>query len=255
MAQQRFRTTNSVSPLLVTVGSLVLIAHFGALAVRLLAAPSGPWFGPEGESMADPPAFAQGLDEPAQGYLKLLRLTRNDRMPGNNPAAPGVRLEIRLKDAKGEVFKTLKFPESDPNDHSWVHDNSWVRHRQELFAQELVPDRRVAPLQGEAIPAPNQSVKLVYIWDVKSDDSLQLVQVPEHLIPRNRGEGVFGPTRWSLVLVRSLARHLCRAHGAASAEVIRFSRNPIHPSAFLMGGPPPAAFADLIASYGEMSRE
>ena len=94
---------------------------------------------------------------------------------------------------------------------------------------------------------------MVPIWDIAEDQALRLRRVPEHLIPRNHQ--VYGPTEWSLVLVQSYARYLCRKHGAASAEVVRHSRESLSPTALLMDSPPPAAFTDLIASYGDISSE
>jgi hypothetical protein len=193
--------------------------------------------------MADPPSFALSVDQPlVRGYLKPLKLTHNYHFSGNRPIAPGVYLEVNLKDANGEL-RTFRFP--DPK------TDAWVRHLQALFAQGLVPDQPIAPPQGEAIPAPHQQVRTVPIWDLAGEQSLRLNRVPEHLIPRNRP--VYGPTEWSLVLVHSYARYLCRQHGAARAEVIRHSREAIHPTA--IGNSPPMAFTDLIANYGDISRE
>ena len=42
-------------------------------------------------------------------------------------------------------------------------------------------------------------------------------------------EFVGGPSPWSLLLARSYARHLCRLHGAHSAELTRHSRQPVSP--------------------------
>jgi hypothetical protein len=64
-----------------------------------------------------------------------------------------------------------------------------------------------------------------------------------------------GPTEWSLILVRSYARYLCQKHGAASAEVVRHSRETAPPLVLLMGEPPPDTINDLVASYGDLSRE
>jgi hypothetical protein len=225
---------------------LAILLHLGAVLIHTLAAPSGPWPGPDGVSMADPPSFIQPLDKPlVQGYLKPLKLTHNYHFWGNRPMAPGVYLEVRLKDAKGELLTTVRFPDRDAN--------PWARHAQEVFAQGLVPDQPIAPLQGEEIPAPHQQVRMVPIWDIAAEQSLRLRRVPEHLIPRNRQ--VYGPTEWSLVLVHSYARYLCRKHEAASAEVVRHSRESIPPAVLLMDNPPPMAFTDLLASYGDQSGE
>jgi hypothetical protein len=198
--------------------------------------------------MAEPPSFAQALDGPAaRDYLNLVKLTHNYHFAGNHPMVPGVYLEIRLHDAKGEPLATMRFPDSE---HEREAPNASVRFLQGIFAQGFVPDQPVAPLEGEAVPAPNQQAKTVAIWDIDTNESLRLRQVPEHLVPRNRQ--VFGPTEWSLVLVRSYTRYLCRKQGAASAEVIRHSRDVFPPTGLLTGPPPPGAFKDLIASYGEI---
>jgi hypothetical protein len=69
-----------------------------------------------------------------------------------------------------------------------------------------------------------------------------------------RGSPVFRPSEWSLVLARSYARHLCRTHGAASAEIIRHTRDPIYPVVLFEREPAADAFQDLVASFGEMPR-
>jgi hypothetical protein len=245
MAQQRLTTADTASPLLIAVGSLAILFHLGAVVVHALAAPSGPWPSMDGPARADPPLFTQSLDESlTQDYLKPLKLLHNYHFMGNRPTVPGVSLEVKLKDAKGELLTTCRFP--DPT------ANPWVRHLQSLFAQSLVPDQPITPRQGEEIPAPHQQVRKVSIWDIAPDQSLRLNQVPEHLIPRNRP--VYAPTEWSLVLVHSYVRYLCRTHGAASAEVVRHSRESISPMAFLMGNSP-IAFGDVTVNYGDISGE
>src|SRR5262249_23767224 len=99
----------------------------------------------------------------------------------------------------------------------------------------------------------HQQVQTVPIWDLAGEQSLRLRRVPEHLIPRNRQ--VYGPTEWSLVLAHSYTRYLCRKHGAASAEIVRHSRESLPPTALLTGPPPPMDFTELVASYGDTSGE
>jgi hypothetical protein len=242
MAQLRCKTAGQASFLVMVVGSLAIIFHLGAVIVHALAAPSGFW--PNMEGMAAPPAFAQSLDESlVSAYLKPLKLTHNYHFMGNHPVAPGVFVEAKLKDAKGEVLKTVHCP--DPA------ANAWIRSMQAVFVQGMVPDQPVAPPQGEAVPAPHQQPRTVQIWE--GNLSLRLSPVPEHLIPRNRP--VFSPTDWSVVLVHSYARYLCRKYGAASAEVIRHSRDAISPTMLSMGPPPPMVFADIVANYGDISGE
>jgi hypothetical protein len=243
MHRQRSDASQS-RPLLMWIGSMLIVLHFGLFALRALATPSGPWPGPEGMSMMPPPLFAQLVDEKAaRPYLQLVQLVHNQASSG--PAAPGVFLEISLKDDRGQLLKTFRFP--DPEAHAGL------RYRQELLARQLVPDRPIAPLPGEFVPAPGQQVRTVPIWDMEGSGRLRLQEIPEHLIPRNRP--VFGPSPWSLLLVRSYARYLCRTQGAASVEVIRHSRDAVAATAFLMGEPPPVAFQDLVASYGSFPRD
>jgi hypothetical protein len=195
--------------------------------------------------MAAPPAFVETLNKETRGYWYALRLGPNDSVGGDRPVLPGIFVEVRLKDAGGNVVKTVRLPDPDAN--------AWVRHREELLVQGLVPDQPIMPPQGESIPAPNQEVRKVPIWQGPDGRPLRLQQVPEHLIPRR--QGVMGPTDRSLILIRSYVRHLCRQHGTTSAEVVRHSRDAISPMAYLMGPPPPMAFTDLIASYGDISGE
>jgi hypothetical protein len=190
--------------------------------------------------------FTQSLDESlVQSYLKHLKLIHNYHFLGNRPTVPGVYLEAKLKDAHGELLATCRFPEPTAN--------PWVRYLQGLFVQGLVPDQPIAPLPGEAIPAPHQQVRTVPIWDIAPDQSLRLNRVPEHLIPRNRP--VYAPTEWSLVLVHSYARYLCRTHGAASVEVVRHSRESVSPMLFWTDNLPAMPFADVTVHYGDISGE
>src|SRR5713101_3130681 len=105
MAQLRSKMADQAPRLLIAVGNLAILFHLSAVAIHALAAPSGPWPGPDGMNMAGPPSFAASLDEPlTQGYLKPLKLTHNYHFWGNRPSAPGVFLEVKLKDAKGDLL-------------------------------------------------------------------------------------------------------------------------------------------------------
>jgi hypothetical protein len=102
-------------------------------------------------------------------------------------------------------------------------------------------------------------VPTVAIWqpdpgkDKPQSRRLRLVEVAQHLRPRN--EGVMRPQDWALVLVRSFARYQCREHGAASAEIIRHTREPVFASVlFSPMPPPPESFEDLIATFGDLPR-
>ena len=54
------------------------------------------------------------------------------------------------------------------------------------------------------------------------------------------------------MLARSYARYLCRMHGAASAEIIRHTKDPILSGVLLEpSAPSPEEF---VASFGEVKR-
>jgi hypothetical protein len=233
----------TLSPIVMLIASLVILVHLGAVVVHTIAAPSGPW-GPDSSNMLPSPGFADSPDrDAAQPYLATVRLNETYRFSNIQPAAPGVFIEVKLKDAKGDIQNTIRFPNPSAN--------AWDRQREKAFVQGLAPDQPIAPPEGEQIPAPGQQVRLIQLWDMAGDQALRLQSLPEHLVPRNRP--ISGPSAWSLVLVRSYARYLCRLHGAASAEVLRHTREPIWPLALARGGtPPPPAFTDLVANYGEI---
>jgi hypothetical protein len=230
----------------VILASAVVAFHLFAVAVLAVASPSGPWPTAFGTSMALEPQFAQSISTiTTRQYLRPLKMTHNYHFVANRTAIPGASFEVLLKDKAGKQFKTVRFPDANAN--------FWVRHRQCLIAQALADDQPIEARPGEVIPAPNQQVKRVPIWDMTpTDPVLRLRYVPEHLIPRDRP--VSRPSEWSLVLARAYVRYLCRAHGAASAELIRHTRDPIMPAVLFTNDPPPNAFEDLLANYGELSR-
>jgi hypothetical protein len=253
MAQSRNAPTQ-LPPILIALASLIILAHLGAVVVHALAAPSGPWGPPDSGNIMPSPRFAESLDrDAAQPYLAFVRLSDAYRFSSEQPAVNGVFLEVNLRDAKGEVVKTVRFPkirkkgeDTPPPPPDFWH--AWIRERQEAFVRGLV-DQSVAPPEGEKIAAPGQRVVTVPIWEMTGEFSSELRTVPEHLIPRNRQ--VFRPTPWSLVLVHSYARYLCQANGADSAEVIRHMRAPSWPLGLARGQPPePPMFTDLVANYG-----
>jgi hypothetical protein len=153
-----------------------------------------------------------------------------------------VYLEIRLRDSAGGPLTSVRIP-----DEAASH---WVRLRQQLLVRGLIPDQPVIPRPGEAVAAPGRDVPAVPIWDMAEPQHLRLQRVPEHLLPRDRP--VSRPSEWALLLARSYARHLCRVHGASSAELVRHTRYPI-PPAVLFEEPPPGAFEELIAHFGEQA--
>jgi hypothetical protein len=226
--------------------SVAIVVHFALVGVRTLANPSGPWPSRDGMEVAPAPRFAEELNQRvAQPYVRLLRLPDGSHPAGRGPARVGVFVEVQLRDGEGKLVTTVRLP--DPQ------ANAWVRSRQQLLAQEFVPDMPVTPRPGEAVPAPNQTVRKVAIWEMSSGRALQLQSTPEHLVPRNRP--VYAPSEWSQVLARAYGRYLCRAHGAASAEVIRHSREAVPPGALESGESPPDTFEDLIANYGKIGAD
>jgi hypothetical protein len=244
MSQPRSDLVPALPRWVVLPGSAALAFHLLALGALVLAAPSGPWPTSFGTGMGMEPPFAQAVsDLTTRSYLMPLKMTHNYHFPTDRPGGPSASFEVRLRDAEGKPLETLPFP--DPA------ANFWVRHRQGLLAQQLTDDLPVEPRGGETIPAPGRPVATVAVWDPAEGGGLRLRSVPEHLVPRDRP--VFRPSPWSLLLARSYARHLCRLHGAASAEVIRTTREPVLPTV-LFADEVPADFEALVSNFGEFSR-
>jgi hypothetical protein len=230
----------------VLAGSLLVVFHLGTVVVHAVAAPSGPWPGMEGSEPAPPPQFSVLADEyVAAPYLTRLKMTQNYHFPNNRPSVPGAVLEIRLQDKEGEVIKTIWFPDRDAY--------AAIRRRQALALRWFIDDRPIQPPQGEKIPAPGGKIPEVATWeDVEGEmRKITLTLVPEIEVKRNRP--VVGPTEWSLVVLRSFVRHLCREHGADSAEVVRMSREPIPPRILFEREVPPL-MDKLQSNYGRLSR-
>jgi hypothetical protein len=212
--------------------------------------------------MGTPPQFAQTLltgnnIDPATGrlksqndlnllsYLRLIRMPHHYRFSTNRPELPGAYFEARLKDEAGQPIATLKFPDADAN--------FWVRQRQDILAHSLASDEPVEPPQSEIIAAPAQETRKVTIWEPADTAGrvLKLKTVPEHLVPRDRP--VARPSEWSLLMAKAYARYLCRAHGAATVEIVRHTQDAIPPSVLFIE-PQAGAFDDLVANFGEYSK-
>jgi hypothetical protein len=221
--------------------------HLAALVVHAAAAPSGPWPMMEGADMAPPPAFLQGADQGvALPYLVRIKMTHNYHFPSNRTGLPEAYLEVRLLDDKGEELKAVRFPDPQAAPR--------VRQRQALVARWLIEDRPVERSQwGERIAAPGQKAPEVPVWAPvpEQDRKLHLSWVPEHEIPKDRP--VFRPSDWSLLVVRSAARHLCHVHGAARADVVRHSREAIPPRILFERELPPQT-EDLHSAFGRLPR-
>jgi hypothetical protein len=226
----------------VLAGSVLIVLHLGTVAVHVVAAPSGPWPGMDGNEPAPPPQFAVLAEENvAAPYLTQLKLTHNYHFASNRASVPGAYLEFRFQDRQGDVLKTIQFP--DPN------ASASVRRRQALALRWFIDDRPLQPPQGEKIPAPGEKIPDVLTWKQVEGEmrQLELMPVSEILIDRNRP--VVGPTEWSMVVLRSFTRHLCRVHGADSAEVVRKSREPVPPRVLFEREVPP--LMDVLESkYG-----
>jgi hypothetical protein len=245
MAEQRSGPPPALPRWVVLLGSAALTFHLFAIGILVLAAPSGPWPGPFGSTREPPPPFAQAVSEiTTTHYLIPLKMDFNYHFPSDRPTS-AVYFELRLKDERGEVTQTLKFPEDNAN--------PWVRHRELVLAQQLTEDLPVQPRQGEVIPAPHQSVQTVKIWQGKpGEKEMELVSVPEHLVPRDRP--VFRPAPWAMLAAKAYAHYACRAHGAASAEVVRYWRDPVPPDVVFAEEPPATLFTTYVSNFGEYTR-
>jgi hypothetical protein len=236
---------------LLLLGSGGIAFHFFALLMVVIAAPSGPWPSPLGQTNSPGPDFAEPISEwTSRYYLQPLQMAHNYHFSSNRTDIPTVYFEAKLKDAKGKVVQTLRFPEKD--------QSIWIRQRQRSLAQNLLEDDRVEPPRGDEIPAPGKKAPEVEIWDRREGQTiLQLQSVPKHLLPRGPGAPpVFRPSKWSKTLARSYALYLCRNHEASAVELIRHSREPLYPSLMFMDEPPPPqTYEELICSYGEYRLE
>jgi hypothetical protein len=237
---------------LLLVGSGAICFHFFALLMVAIAVRSGPWWVPEfGPTDMEPPQFAQPFSNWAgRYYLQPLQMAHNYHFSSNRTDISAVYFEAKLKDAKGKVVQTLRFPEAN--------QSFWIRERQRSLAQNLGEDERVEPPRGDVIPAPGKKVREIEVWKAPEGQTvLQLQKEKEYLIPRGPGAPqVFSPSEWSKALARSYALYLCRIHGASAVELIRHSREPLYPGLmFMREPPPPQTYEELICSYGEYRLE
>jgi hypothetical protein len=241
---------------LVLIGTAAVLYHLTAITLAILDMKSGPW--PDG--LAEAPAFAHSLRGLSTVHGKYLRVAHSYDFPSNRPSdLPGVEFDVRLRDARGNVLQTLHFP--DPQ------ANFWVRQRQELLARNLAPDQPLEPPRAEILAAPGQKVPTLSLWALPEEFAasagnpvangfpekvaLHLQTVDVNNVPRNRQ--LMKPLDWALVLERSYARYLCRKYQAASAEVLRHTREPVAPAVLFGNEIPPNALEDLVASFGEVT--
>jgi hypothetical protein len=115
------------------------------------------------------------------------------------------------------------------------------------------------------VPAPNQQVRSVDIWDMdptkmgpdsRAEQHLVLNKIDEHLIreviSKRGGAPVMGPSPWGMLLVRSYVRHLCRLHGATVAKVVRRTREPVSPTVMFLPQQPDGELPTLVSNFGEV---
>jgi hypothetical protein len=217
-----------------------IVWHFMAILGTALGARSGPWPVNGELGWATPPQFAQEINSLCGSYLWALNLTSDYHFPSDRPQLAS-RFEVRLRDAQGNELEVVQIP--DPS------ANAFVRHRQSLLADGLAADMAVEAPPGEFVPAPNQPVRTVVYWNFEGGPIGALRTIEEHLIPRD--QQVTGPTDWALLLARSYSRYLCRTHGAASAEIVRHTKDAIPPDVLFADSPPQAAaFDSAAASFG-----
>lgn len=232
---------------LAALASAPIVFHLGAVSLAAVTARSGPWPTPEGPGMAVPPPAAAILHEAASlPYLQGIALPDSYHFPSSvRVATADAYLEVHLEDEAGKAMKTVRFPDPDAP--------PLVRRRQAQLIRWLVEDQPATPPRGtERIYPPGQIPPRVPVWDVVGERRLALAEVPETELPRNRI--VFRPTAWSLIVVRSIARHESRVHGAAYARVVRHSREAASPEWLMNPQGIPPAFEDLVSDYGRISR-
>jgi hypothetical protein len=245
-------TPASLPRWLILAGSAVILLHFVAVGINVLTSPSGPWPTPFGGTMAMPPQFAYSASQLSAwdvkvipAYLQSMKMTHTYHFATSHTGMDGVYFEVRLRDADGKELETLHFPDKDAN--------PWVRHRQQLLAYGLGDDMPYVPPTTDLLAAAGQDAPRVLVWVGEEGAEMRLRKEYIHLLPKERPS--FQPSEWSQILARSYARHLCRTRGAATAEVVRYSRPP-YPPAILdaQNAPPSSNFRTVVSNFGELSK-
>jgi hypothetical protein len=249
-----FSPNSSQRPLprwLMVACSVFAVGHLLAVGLLALEAQSGPWLAPPpigGASMAEGPQFAKiiSMNVTVPYYLEPLRMTHNYHFGTNRPANVAVYFEAHLKDEFGKVT-VLKFPDDKAN--------IWVRHRQEMLAQNLAQDQPMPPLANQRVAADGGELPKVEIWASEGPWTMRLKLVDELQVPRN--QQVEQPSAWSKALAQSYMRYLCRQHKAVSAELIRYSRPTVMPAMLFLTEQPNIgdSFTELKSNFGEYRRE
>jgi hypothetical protein len=236
---------------LMVAGSLWIAFHLLSVAVMIIAARSGPWPSPFGPSTQEPPPFVWNrnswgaeLNQLTFDYLQPLHLATSYHFSSNRTDLPAVRFEVRLKDADGNVYQTLTFPDKDAS--------FWIRHRESLLAENLGGDEPPPMTSPNTLPAPGEQVERVLIWEEeKGNRVFKLRSRPVSEINQNRA--VNGPNGWSRLLARSYVRYVLRHHGAESAELVRHSRDVIPPVVLIspLERWPRDLFTEMVADFTE----
>jgi hypothetical protein len=228
----------------VVAASCLIVFHFLALGAVVLAAPSGPWPTNFGSSPAPGPRFAEVVSRfTTRNYLRPLHMSNDYHFVSNVTGMPSIFFEVNLKDQTGKVFKTLKFPDEKAN--------PLVRHRQRLLAEGLGNDLPVQQPPGEQVLPPGKSYPTVQVWlNTAGDPAMRLQEVSILKLPRDRQ--VARPADWAVLLAHAYCRYLCREHGAASAEIVRHSRNALMPDILFVGDAiPREAFTEQVCIFGD----
>jgi hypothetical protein len=210
---------------LMAVCSVLAVGHLLVIGLFALSASSGPWPVPPpfgGISPVDGPAFATqiSVNVTYPYYLKPLHMTHNYHFNSNRPPSVAVYFEAHIKDDLGNE-RVLKFPDDKAN--------FWVRHRQEILAQNLAQDQRMPPRGSMPIAAKGQELPKVEMWVRDKDNPvMKLEYVEEADVPRTQELEV--PSAWSKAAAASYSRYLSREHKGASVQLIRYSRQTVMPA-------------------------
>src|SRR5262245_2367503 len=111
MSQKPFKPGKDLPPWVLIAGSVAIALHLGVVAVRSLGARSGPWPFGEQNSPAEPPVFANKIDDYTNRYyLRPLHMSHDYHFEANHPEVEDAYFEVELKSKNGQV-KKLRFPE------------------------------------------------------------------------------------------------------------------------------------------------
>lgn len=191
-----------------------------------------------------PHALAMMHEQSALPYLRVIKMTHNYHFRSNRVARFEAYLEVKLFDKEGQLIKTVRLPD--------VRASRALRQKQDALARWLPDDMPVPPTVIERIAAPGARAAEISVWRGGSNpNELSLTPIKENEVPNN--EVVLRPSDWSLIVVRSIARHLCRVHDAEWAEPVRYSREAI-PAGILFEPETPPNPEILQSAYGRISR-